>query len=307
MAHHNLKGMRKPKLLRSKPKNRKDGKTKKDKAKALEAKGEARGEKVLPGKRVGPAEVSSKTGKTGMNKKEARALANLEKAHRDLYAKDERILLVGEGNFSFARSLCKHLGSASGVYATSFDTAAQLSGKYDDAAEHRKEIEETFGGTCLTGVDCTRIHKIKEFKGAFRKIVFNFPHMGSGEKDVEKSVAQHRQLLAAFFASAVKCLDLNLDCSIHVSLKSGEPYRSWKLVQTARAVCPELDLLTATPFMIDAFEGYEHRRTAGFNERHSAKDSEELEKGAKVYVFRHKRKQEDEVNEESVRKRAKVA
>lgn len=105
----------------------------------------------------------------------------------------------------------------------------------------------------------------------------------------------------------MKCLDHNLDCSIHVSLKSGEPYRSWKIVQTARAVCPELDLLTATPFMADAFEGYEHRRTAGFNERHSAKDSEELAKGAKIYVFRHKRRQEEVVDEESVRKRPKVA
>lgn len=142
-----------------------------------------------------------------------------------------------------------------------------------------------------TGVDATRLHKVKEFKAAFRKIVFNFPHLGSGEKDVEKSVAQHRQLLAAFFASAAKCLDPEHDSCIHVALKVGEPYKSWKVVQTARAACPELDLLTVVPFMAGAWDGYTHRRTAGFSERFSNAVSEELAKGAKVYIFRKRRRQ----------------
>lgn len=221
-----------------------------------------------------------------MNKKEQKQQENLEKMHRNLYAANERILLVGEGNFTFARALCKHLGSGDGVYASCFDSETELKRKYADAGKIRKEIEESLGGTILTGVDGTRLHKVKEFRGAFRKIVFNFPHMGTGEKDVEKNIAQHRQLMASFFSSAVKCLDPKHDSAIHVALKTGEPYKSWKIVQTARAAAPELDLSTAIPFMPTAWEGYAHRRTAGFSDLHSPASCEELSKGAKVYVFR---------------------
>jgi len=288
MAHHSLKGSKKPRLTRIKTKH-------KDKNKQAKKVKGTKGQPAAAGASAAPQEESGAGGRkapnNGMNKKEARALAALEKAHRDLYSKDERILLVGEGNFSFAHSLCKHLGSGAGVYATSFDSEAELKRKYEDAGENRNEIEESYGGTCLTGVDCMRIHKVKEFKGAFKKIVFNFPHMGSGEKDVEKNIAQHRQLLAAFFVSAAKCLDGKQDSSIHVALKTGEPYKSWKVVQTARAACPELTLLTATPFMSAAFEGYAHRRTAGFS-KFSNSSSEELAKGSKVFVFRKPRRQQ---------------
>lgn len=284
MAHKRLKGVRKPKLSHTRKRNKnsrneKDSRTDDGKPKAPQ-----------PPK---PKPELRPDGKA-MNKKEARQHASLENMHRGLYASGERILLVGEGNFTFARALCKHVGvekdsSTSGVYASCLDSEAELRQKYPDAATCRKEIEETLGGTCLLGVDGTRLHKVKEFRGAFRKIVFNFPHVGSGEKDVDKNIAQHRQLLAAFFSSAMKCLDPEKDGYIHVALKTGEPYKSWKIVQTARAAAPELELKTAVPFITSAWEGYAHRRTAGFSERHSSRDSEELAKGAKVYVFKRPR------------------
>lgn len=245
------------------------------------------------------ARTRKAAGKVDKNKKEGRKQATLERQHRDLYDADERILLVGEGNFSFARALCRHLGSGAGVYATCFDAEAALQRKYPDVADVRKEIEGKLEGTCLSGVDAARLHKVKEFREAFRKIVFNFPHLGSGEKDVEKNVAEHRVFLAAFFMSASKCLDPKHDSAIHVALKSGEPYKSWKVVQTAQAACPELRLSTVVPFMAGAWDGYAHRRTAGFSERFSKADSEELAKGAKVYVFRKRKREEAEEEDES--------
>jgi len=275
MAHHRLGGRKKPKLIKIKTKKRvqDDAKENKD--------GQPKGKKA---KKKAQAPLAA-NGDRQMNKKEARAQANLEKMHRNLYAPGERVLLVGEGNLSFARALCRHLKSGAGVYATCLDAEEVLKTKYADAAKHRKEIEEKFGGTVLTGVDALRLHRVKEFKGAFRKIVFNFPHLGSGEKDVEKNILQHKQLIAGFLASAVKCLDPEHDCQIHISLKSGEPYKSWKIVQTTRASVPELELQTVVPFVPQAWEGYEHRRTKGFSE-FSESNNEELSKGAKVYVFR---------------------
>lgn len=289
MAHKRLKGCRKNRLSIV----RKNCKTKDKKGKEgdeAEGGGLRKKETHFEKKTARPAKKGGKQ----MNAKEAKAQGLLEKMHRNLYGSGERILLVGEGNFSFAHALCRNLDSGAGVYATCLDTEAQLSKKYADVANYRKLIEAT-DGTVLTGVDASRLHKVKEFKGAFRKIVFNFPHLGSGEKDMDKNIAQHRQLLAAFFISAEKCLDPGHDSFIHVALKIGEPYKSWKVVQTARAAVPELDLHTVVPFVESAWEGYSHRRTKGFDDSFSKSASEELSKGAKVYVFRkNKRMEEDD-------------
>jgi hypothetical protein len=226
------------------------------------------------------------------SKKDKRIKTALEKQHLALYAPGERILLVGEGNFSFALSMCRHFGEGpagapfcQGVYATAYDTDATLKQKYPDVDGHRQELEKKFGATTLVGVDATRLHKVKEFLGAFTTIVFNFPHLGAGEADVEKSVKDHRKLLHGFFASAIQCLSEGKGAKIHVALKTGEPYKSWKVAQTAQIASPGLDLQTAVPFSLTAFDAYAHRRTVGFDERWSKIDNEELGNGAKVYIF----------------------
>jgi len=193
------------------------------------------------------------------------------------------VLLVGEGNLSFARSLCEHLGKGDTVFATNLDSETTIKRKYADAEENQKFIEET-GGTVLYGVDACRIHCIKEFRRTFRTIVWNFPHTGSGQTDVEKNTAEHRELLSKFFASSKRCLTKEKNASIHVSLKEGEPYKSWKIVKVARAAC-NIDLKTVARFMPSEWPGYEHRRTIGFLEHFSNADNVELEKGAKTYVF----------------------
>merc|ERR1712232_1213042 len=137
--------------------------------------------------------------------------------------------------------------------------------------------------------DATRIHKVKEFRGAFRKIVWNFPHSSDAGADVETSIAYHRKLLADFFVSAEKCLVDDRGAAIHVALKEGEPYKSWKIVQTAKAACPEIDFFTCVPFQPSAWDGYAHRRTIGYDERFSKADNEEISKGAKVFVFGRKK------------------
>jgi len=230
-------------------------------------------------------------------KKQLRAEADAQRQHTALYP-NARTLLVGEGNFSFARALCRVLKSGANVFATAYDGEALLNKKYSDCKEIRAEIEGQLGGTTLFSVDGTRLHKIREFRRAFHTVSFNFPHLGSGEADVEKSVIAHRKLLAGFFKSAYKCLNKDQDAQIIVALKSGEPYKSWKIVQTARLAVPEMELRSVVIFCPSAWPGYEHRRTHGFDDRLSKKDSEELQKGAKVYVFRRSQEMLQEEEEE---------
>lgn len=94
----------------------------------------------------------------------------------------DTILLIGEGNFSFARALLvdapaglEHLPPAA-VTATSYDSEEDCYAKYPDA----KEIVETVrrrGAQVLFNVDATRLHKYPAFKGRrWDRIVWNFPH-----------------------------------------------------------------------------------------------------------------------------------
>lgn len=289
-------GLRKwqKKALREEAKAEKENATSAAAAAAVKAKGKRKLERLSTIPTPKEAEVAV-PGAPKLTKKEARQRAVQEKQHKALFASGERILLIGEGNFSFACQLCEHLQDGRGIFATAFDGEASLNRKYSDAAAARKNIEEKFGGTTLVGVDATRIHRVKEFRNAFSKIVWNFPHMGAGEKDVAKSIEDHKKLLFDFFKSAVKCLDPEKNASIHVALKAGEPYKSWRIVQVLKEAAPDLELQTVVPFALHAWPGYSHRRTLGFSEKFSKKDSEELAKGAKVYVFgRQKLEPEDE-------------
>lgn len=88
------------------------------------------------------------------------------------------------GNFSFAHSLLlqsppivtPHL-----LVATAYDSQAAAQEKYPDLMTHVKAIRDA-GATVLFGVDAANLHKtkeIKDHKGAWDRVVFNFPHVGA--------------------------------------------------------------------------------------------------------------------------------
>ncbi|KAG0208421.1 hypothetical protein BGX33_006249 [Mortierella sp. NVP41] len=156
----------------------------------------------------------------------------------------DTILLVGEANFSFAKSLALEiLNRGDTITATTLDTFTTMTEKYIDAQENVKELEDA-GATVLFEVDATKLSKIKSFKGKrFSKIVFNFPHagtilflrfrliqrtvialrpmplrqsrtnhetwfsiVGAGIKDQDRNVVSNQKLLRSFFESATPYL-----------------------------------------------------------------------------------------------------
>jgi len=96
----------------------------------------------------------------------------------------DKILLVGEGNFSFAQALvCNppvELRSfpPSNLTATAYDSEQACYEKYADAQEivarlREKDVEVLFG------VDATRLEKTPSLKGRrWDRVVWNFPHAG---------------------------------------------------------------------------------------------------------------------------------
>ena len=107
---------------------------------------------------------------------------------------ENRILLVGEGDFSFSRSLLEHRAITS-LYTTSLDSRSAVLSKYPQAAAHVKAIEAEETCNVEYGVDATKLGRTggggggKEVrKGEWDRIVFNFPHVGGLTKDVNRQV-----------------------------------------------------------------------------------------------------------------------
>lgn len=131
---------------------------------------------------AGPKKAASQAGGANGNTSSA-ALKAQKKAMSKLppppYYDYDTILLVGEANFSFAKSLALEvLNRGDIITATTLDSFTNMMEKYPDAQENVKELEDA-GATVLFEVDATKLSKIKSFKGKrFSKVVFNFPHAG---------------------------------------------------------------------------------------------------------------------------------
>ncbi|KAL9640159.1 MAG: hypothetical protein Q9164_000427 [Protoblastenia rupestris] len=211
-----------------------------------------------------------------------------------------RILLIGEGDFSFARSLLdSHLCTL--LHSTSFDTRSGVLSKYPQAAAHTKALEAEEGCKVEYGVDATKLGRLggggKAIRrGNWAKVVFNFPHVGGLTKDVNRQVRANQELLVGFFKSAKNLL--SHDGQIVVTIFEGEPYDLWNVRDLARHA--GLKVERSFRFQASAYPGYKHARTLGIIEGGGGWKGED--RPARTYVFevndgqqlqaQHKRKRE---------------
>ncbi|XP_050012170.1 ferredoxin-fold anticodon-binding domain-containing protein 1 [Alexandromys fortis] len=168
-----------------------------------------------------------------------------------------RLLLVGEGNFSFTASLIDTLDPGVSVTATCLQQPDDLDG--DPVTQENLQRLRERGIEVRFGVDCTQLaHALQAHDRDFDRIYFNFPHCGR-----KAGVAKNRELLAKFFQS---CADvLAKEGEIHVALCRGqggtpadEPQRewhnSWQVV--AMAALGGFILSDVYPFSCEAVPGY---------------------------------------------------
>ncbi|KAF9225326.1 hypothetical protein BS17DRAFT_778443 [Gyrodon lividus] len=137
----------------------------------------------------------------------------------------DRILLIGEGNFSFARALLvdppstlEHLPPTN-VTATSYDSEEECFSKYPDAKEMVDTIKQR-GAEVLFGIDATKLQKYSVLKGRrWDRIAWNFPHAGKGITDQDRNILSNQRLVLDFLRSAPHCLTPGPMPAIHLGRK----------------------------------------------------------------------------------------
>ncbi|KAF8641072.1 hypothetical protein AX17_000716 [Amanita inopinata Kibby_2008] len=134
----------------------------------------------------------------------------------------DRVLLIGEGNFSFARALVRLYqneaaggrgGSSTSVFmppshitATAYDAEDSCYAKYPDARQIVEEIRSS-GVEVLFEVDATKLEKIGALKGRkWDRVVWNFPHAGKGITDQDRNILSNQLLALGFLRSAMNVL-----------------------------------------------------------------------------------------------------
>lgn len=231
------------------------------------------------------------------------------------------LFLLGEGDFSYTRSLIEsgYHTDPTKIIATSYDNSVkELKLKYPTTFEENYKFLTDKGVKIMFSIDATNL--IKSLKISNRSgvnkilqvenvdcIIFNFPHTGSGIKDVERNVLQHQKLLNDFFKSSAefiklfdkynanKCTDSyamsykkvvgnNTDetlnrCRLAVATFKGLPYDNWQVKKLANI--NGWKTLTTFKFDWDNFKEYQHRRTN--SEMSTTKDFKERE--ARVHLF----------------------
>jgi 25S rRNA (uracil2634-N3)-methyltransferase len=141
----------------------------------------------------------------------------------------DKILLIGEGNFSFAHALIidppsslEHI-SPSNITATSYDSEEECYDKYPDARGKVDALRER-GAEVLFGVDGTRFEKCNALKGRrFDRVVFNFPHAGKGITDQDRNILSNQMLILGFLRSVVGCLAEGIIPTPNLSRKPKRP------------------------------------------------------------------------------------
>lgn len=167
---------------------------------------------------------------------------------------NQKVLLLGEGDFGFAASLAKILPEGGkGIVATSFDSAKEVKKKYKKASENILEAQRA-GVKIVHGVDAQGIDpKLGGPPDQFQYIIFNFPFV-PGDRSGAKT--RNMDMLAAFMRSASRALAPG--GKIYVTSKE-----YWLKRFDLGSSAAEVGLKWENPMTFDAerFPGYEHRMT----------------------------------------------
>lgn len=149
-----------------------------------------------------------------------------------LYTNKQKILLVGDGDFSFSLSIAKGTNNGKNIIATSYESIDTVTSTYPSAIVNINKLKE-MGCIVLFEVDATNLKGTKiindNYKHNFDVIIWQFPCIvvSKGADGQVNELVENQELLRKFFKTSP--LLLNPSGEIHVTHKTSEPFSWWKI------------------------------------------------------------------------------
>ncbi|XP_031104704.1 uncharacterized protein LOC116009722 isoform X1 [Ipomoea triloba] len=195
------------------------------------------------------------------------------------YSNRHKILLVGEGDFSFSASLAVAFGSATNMTATSLDSEEFLTFHYCKAFLHLKELKKR-GCKVIHGVDATSMAYHPSLMGSmFDRIIFNFPYAGFyNDSSRESKIGCHQSMIWMFLENAKQMIGENGE--IHITHKTNGFHQQWNIVSLATQ--QGLVLVGSVKFNVSDYPGYSNKYGFGGDNSFDCSPS-------KTYMFQHPR------------------
>ncbi|KAL8264444.1 hypothetical protein R6Q59_022574, partial [Mikania micrantha] len=181
-----------------------------------------------------------------------------------VYKSSQKILLVGEGDFSFSACLAQAFRTAENIVATSYLKRKSLLKKHWTSKPHLEELE-SLGCKLLYKVDVYKMHTHPNLKNKkFDIIIYNFPHAGHYDHLCERDpelIEMHKELVEAYFKSASKMLTAGGE--VHLRHRDDPPYNRWNVVFLASKA--GLTLKEKVDFYKSDYPGYHNKRGGDIN------------------------------------------
>ncbi|KAK9134044.1 hypothetical protein Scep_013572 [Stephania cephalantha] len=196
------------------------------------------------------------------------------------YCSSHKILLVGEGDFSFSACLGRAFGRADNMVATSLNSKDFLKKNYGQAMSNIQSLRSR-GCKVIHKVNATEMTGHKKLNVVkYDRIVYNFPHAGfSSKESVTDEKRKHKNLVSLFMANAKKMIEEKGE--IHISHKCNQFLEQWGLRKLAKK--NGLVVMEEEKFNLSDYSGYNTKYGFGGDKNFDCNPS-------KTYKFRLKKR-----------------
>ncbi|KAI3889225.1 hypothetical protein MKX03_006457 [Papaver bracteatum] len=156
------------------------------------------------------------------------------------YNNSHKILLVGEGDFSFSTCFARAFCSASNMVATTIDSEETLYTRLPSSELNIKHLR-SMGCLVLHNVDVN-----------FMALSSSYPVLTR----MKFNLISYKNLLSGFFKSSSKML--KKDGEVHVAHRDDHPYNIWEIEELANEA--GLILIAKVDFRSSQYVGYNRKR-----------------------------------------------
>lgn len=194
-------------------------------------------------------------------------------------APGQRLLVVGEGDFSFSRGLVCNHEDASHLTTTTIRSAAETRSRFQGSLANISDLVSR-GSTVLHGVDARSLRSVDGIRDNYDVIFFTFPFAeASLGTHYAPNDPRHAQMVASFLMSASTILrnEGEVCVLLHVTTAGVSQFDTWKV--EAAAQMAQLEVVGYHEYRTDVFPGYLPRASSGA--RFAAQ-------GGRVHVFKRK-------------------